>query len=280
MTIEELTRLVPPPALPVDAEGDWRGVETELGLALPDDFKGLVQTYGRGQFVDHVTPLQAFGPTASLLARARSFTERERKTLQDYPELSPTGFYPAASGLLEWAVDDDGVSYCWVTAGPPESWRVTIWDARNRRVERFDHDATGFLAGWLQGTLESRLLIASPDVPPWFQPFRRRSHAYVVLSDSDIPYEERLRVLKDALAPIQERGSALGDEDEDDRQDFFAAVNRDWIITYETAYAHQIRFAYPPEDDNAVRVFATAVAPTMGSRIVRTTDRRGAPIWS
>jgi hypothetical protein len=273
MAIEDLTRLVPPPAPPADADGDWGRLEMELGLALPEDFKRLVQTYGRGQFVDHVTPLQAFGSAASFVARARSFGERERTTVEKYP---------APGGLLEWAADDDGVSYCWATAGPPEAWRVTIWDARNRRLEQFDHDATGFLAGWLEGTLRSRLLIAPPDVPPWFQPFRERRHAYVVLSESNLPYGDRLRILKDALAPIQERGTALDDEDDDgeDRQDFFAAIDRDWIITYETAYAHQIRFAYPPEDDNAVLAFATAVAPVIGSRIVRTTGRRGASIWS
>ncbi|MGI5237808.1 SMI1/KNR4 family protein [Dactylosporangium sp. CA-139066] len=282
MAIEELTRLVPTPARPVEAGGDWARVEAELGLTLPGDFKELLRTYGNGQFVDHVSLLPAVGPDPRLLVRARSFGERERTTVERYPDLVPEGFHPAPGGLLGWAADDDGVSYCWSTG----AWRVVIWDNRNRRVERFDTDATGFLARWLSGALRPRSITTPPAVAPWFQPFRDRRHAYVVLSDSDLPYEERLRVLKDALAPVQERGSTLEDdeaEDEDpdeDRQDFFAAVERDWIITYETSYNHQIRFAYPPEDDDGVRALATAVAPAMGSRIVRTTDQRGAPIWS
>jgi hypothetical protein len=258
MAIEDLTRLVPPPARPVDADGDWAGVEARLGLTLPADFKALARTYGHGQFVDHVSPL---GP-ARLLERAGRI-----------------------DGLLEWAADNDGVSYCWST----DTWQVALWSASSRPVERFDLDATGFLAAWLGGELRPRPIIAPPAVAPWFQPFRERRHANVGLSDSDLPYEERLQVLKDALAPVQERGNTLLDEDDEDydededpdedRQDFFAAVERDWIITYETSYGHQIRFAYPPEDDDAVRAFAATIAPAMGAQITRTTDNRGARIW-
>jgi hypothetical protein len=44
--IDDLVRLVPPPAEPVDAHGDWDAVEAALGLGIPIDFKTLITRYG------------------------------------------------------------------------------------------------------------------------------------------------------------------------------------------------------------------------------------------
>src|SRR5688572_9224139 len=70
-TIEDLVALVPPPTEPVDARGDWHEVEAALGLALPADFKALIERYGLGQFVDHITPLTPFGAHGLLIERAQ-----------------------------------------------------------------------------------------------------------------------------------------------------------------------------------------------------------------
>ncbi|MBB3732477.1 SMI1/KNR4 family protein [Nonomuraea dietziae] len=79
-TIDDLVALVPPPTEPVDARGDWHEVEAALGLALPTDFKALIERYGLGQFVDHITPLTPFGAHGPA-DRARSGTARQRAAL-------------------------------------------------------------------------------------------------------------------------------------------------------------------------------------------------------
>lgn len=48
--IDRLCELVPPPVNPVYHQGDWEAVESQLGLALPADYKLLIERYGRGSF--------------------------------------------------------------------------------------------------------------------------------------------------------------------------------------------------------------------------------------
>ena len=36
--LDRLMSLIPPPAVPVDGDGDWQRAEATLGLALPADF--------------------------------------------------------------------------------------------------------------------------------------------------------------------------------------------------------------------------------------------------
>ncbi|MFD8530369.1 hypothetical protein ACFV0L_23415 [Streptosporangium canum] len=86
-TIDGLIRLVPPPAEPVDAQGDWREVEAALGLELPADFKTLIERYGRGQFVDLITPLTPFGAHDLRIQRAQRLLDSERSFREKYPDL-------------------------------------------------------------------------------------------------------------------------------------------------------------------------------------------------
>lgn len=39
MGSQGLTRLVAPPARPVDADGDWTAAETALGVRVPEDYR-------------------------------------------------------------------------------------------------------------------------------------------------------------------------------------------------------------------------------------------------
>jgi hypothetical protein len=98
--VDELMRVVVPPANPVSARGDWRRVESDLGLALPGDFKALVEVYGLGQFLDFVTLLTPFGPEDLLIGHARRLLEAERSFRSAHPDHCPYPFYPEPGGLL------------------------------------------------------------------------------------------------------------------------------------------------------------------------------------
>ncbi|MFE3453074.1 SMI1/KNR4 family protein [Nonomuraea sp. NPDC059194] len=272
-TIDELARLVPPPAEPVDARGDWNEVEAALGLGLPADFKALVERYGRGQFVDFVTPLTPFGAHDLLLRHARRLLDREGGHHGQYP------FYPEPGGLLEWAGTDNGDSLCWLTEGEPDQWRVVVWNPRGVAYHAHDVGAVEFLHGWLSGRISTRILSDEFVEPsPWFEPFREREHVTITMSEGELPYDERLRILRDALAPTQDRGAY--DDGDDARQDHFAAVDLGWRLTYETAYGHQLRVAFPPGDDERARVTLFEAARRMGCRVLSTTTHLGEPIWA
>jgi len=51
-------------------------------------------------------------------------------------------------------------------------------------------------------------------------------------------------------------------------------------LTYGTAYGHEIRIAFPPEDVRRVRSALAAAARRMGCATVAATDTDGQRIWT
>jgi hypothetical protein len=165
---------------------------------------------------------------------------------------------------------------CWLTEGDPDSWPVVVFDW-GYYCDRSDIGAVDLLHGHLSGRRPIPGLGAETDVAPWFDAFRDRDHVYVRLSAGERAYEERLEILRESLGPTADRGTFLGDDGQ--RQDHFKAIDRDWLLTYETAYGHQIRVAFPPEDAAAARVAITAAVREVGCTILKTTTHRGEPTW-
>ncbi|MFI6259891.1 SMI1/KNR4 family protein [Micromonospora zamorensis] len=277
-TIDELARLVPPPATPVQAQGDWAAAEARLGLTLPGDYRTLVATYGLGRFGD-ITLLTPFAAATShyadLVWQAGEFLDRYRDVRGDFPEAFPHPLYPEPGGLLQWAGTGNGVMLCWLTEGVPDTWPVVVFDF-GYHCDRYDTGAVDLLHGHLSGRRPVPGL-GRTNTSPWFDADRERDSVYVRLSESDRPYEERLRILRTALAPTADRGSFTSDHG---RQDHFKAVDRDWLLTYETAYGHQIRVAFPPDDAATARAAMTGVAREMGCRVLATTTHNGTPTWN
>ena len=65
-----------------------------------------------------------------------------------------------------------------------------------------------------------------------------------------------------------------------DPQDHFRVVDRDWDLTYETAYGHQLRVAFPPEDEDEVRAVVWAAVHAMGCRVSAALTIDGQPTWT
>ena len=276
--VDELIHLAPPPTTPIGAYGDWRQVESELGLTLPADFKHLIERYGLGQFVDFITPLTPFGPHDLLLRSARGVLDSERSFRARNPDKSPYALYPEPGGLLEWAGTDNGDRLCWLTEGDPDQWTTIAWNQRSWRYDAFPLGATEFLHGWLTGQITTTVFGGCETPQAWFEPHRELHHVYVKLAESATEYTQRLHILRDALAPTADRG---GYADEDgDRQDHFTATTLGWRLTYETAYGHQIRIAYPPDDEERVRTVILGAVERMGCRVLAITTHRGQPTWT
>jgi len=276
-SVADLASLVPPPDAPVAGDGDWLAVEASLGVRIPADFKDLLQRYGLGQF-DDIALLTPFAPAdrefADLVGRAQTLLPTFAQHREEWPDDFPYPLFPEPGGLLEWATTGNGDSLCWTVSGDPDHWPVVVWNIREG-AERHNCGAVDFLLGYLSGERAVELLGPPPPVP-WFEPFRVRDEAYIRLSDSDLPYVERLRVLRDALAPTADRRSWV---DGDQRQDQFKATELDWLVMYETAYGHQIRLEYPPEDEQRARAEMGTAIRAMGCHVVRVTTRKG-DVWS
>jgi hypothetical protein len=278
-SIDDLTRLVPPPIRPADPVGDWFAVEAALGLALPSDFKTLLRVYGSGEFLDVclLVPWDTHADGAiDLVKQARRLLMDHESFRDEAPDEFPYPLYPEPGGLLEWGGTGNGDRLCWLTTGDPDEWPVVVWNLCYY-ADRYDVRVVGFLHGYLSGDMPVQNW-APPPAVPWFEPHRERMHVYLKLSEGDRPYEERLRLLRDALAPTVDRGAWTGDRGA--RQDHFKAVARDWQLTYETAYGHQIRVAFPPDDEPEARTVMYDAVRAMGCRVESAMTIQGEPVWS
>jgi SMI1-KNR4 cell-wall len=277
-TIDDLVRLVPPPVEPVDARGDWGEVEVALGLKLPADFKTLIERYGGGEFVDFIGLMTPFGPHESLVQSARALLDSQWPLREEFPDEYPYPFYPEPGGLLEWAGTAGAQRLCWLTDGEPDSWRVVAWGPRDGLYDTYDLGAVEFLHAWLSGRITTSVFGEVSTVASWFEPYRECTEVYIALSEGELPYPERLRILREALAPTVDRRVFEGTDGQ--RQDGFAATGHGWRLTYETTYGHQIRAAFPPEDDERARVALFDAINRMGCHVLSTTDNRGEPAWT
>ncbi|NWF29439.1 SMI1/KNR4 family protein [Streptomyces sp. PKU-EA00015] len=270
-----LVLLVTPPAAPVDARGSWTAAESALGTPLPADYKRLVETYGWGEFCDYLNLRTPFG------TREHNRLEWQRGRPSGTPDRNreryPYPLHPAPGGLLVWGTTVDADRLCWFTDGAPESWPVVVW-SRDGWYETHPMGAAAFVEAWAGARLDSRLLVdMEPDLAPWFNAFRPRTHRCLRLSEGPLTYDRRLAILREALAPTVGRGSWRSG-DADMGQDHFATADTDWLLTYDMSRPHQIRISFPPEDSAAARQRLFAAVGRMRCEVLRITAADGQPL--
>ena len=180
-SLEILIKLEPPPANPL-ARGTperWRQVESNLGFRLPNDYKGLIDAYGVGHWVNFLEIMTPFAQWQH--AQAPDFFAWARKRLEGLDEgqkfrpgfSAPFVRHPAPSGLFPFAYDDDSGTLCWQVSGQPDSWRIVCLDKKmSERFDRFDMSLTGFLVGLLNGEILPRTFSSKifPIRRPAFRP--------------------------------------------------------------------------------------------------------------
>lgn len=151
MTIEALVRAVPPPAAPFDAfDGPWGAIEDQLGVDLPPDYKDLIRLYGDGRFLAFlsVNVPYSWSPYIQLVSEARVVS-----AIFANDPYFPHPMWPTPGGLLACGQTDFGDYLMWRTDGPPQDWRMVVWDRGMQTLEFLDCDLTGFLAGLVTGDL-------------------------------------------------------------------------------------------------------------------------------
>ncbi|MGV9642439.1 SMI1/KNR4 family protein [Streptomyces sp. NPDC003514] len=277
-TAASLTRFVPPPAVPVDARGDWPAAEATLGRPLPGDYEHLVAAYGWGEFCDYLRLHTPFGTSrhnglAWQTGRPSGRAEADRGRY-------PYPLHPAPGGLLIWGGTIDADRLCWLTSGSPDRWPVVVWSG-DGRYETHPMGAAAFIEAWARGRVSSRLLAdMEPGPAPWFTTFRPRLHRCLWLTEGPFAHERRLAILRDALAPTADRGTWRSDQG-DAGQDHFATVGTDWLLTYDMARPHQIRISFPPEDGPRVGRRLFAAVRRMRCEVTRISAGKGEtlPAW-
>jgi hypothetical protein len=147
-SIAPLSRIVSPPPAPVENAGSWPQVESDLGTALPDDFKAFIQRYGSGTISGFLSVLNPFStwPRLNLAQRGREQLDALRELASEFGEQCPYALFPAKGGLLPVAMTDNGDVIHWLTHGQPEQWTIVVNESRGPDYEEFRMNLTTFLA--------------------------------------------------------------------------------------------------------------------------------------
>ncbi|MBF9131832.1 SMI1/KNR4 family protein [Plantactinospora sp. S1510] len=272
--------LIPPPDEVVDVPlaQDFAACESELGLALPADFKQLLSTYGKGSFLDYLFAYPLAGSDMSL-QKNKLLREGHSAARAKSPENYPYPLYPEPGGLLLWGGTYDGHSLCWLTSGAPDEWPVVVWHQRDSNYHLFRRGALAFIIDWLEGALPPHALPAPPPGAGWFESARRLREAYMYLDGGLGNFRDRVRLLHQAFGPVQARGSCTGEGDYDHEEHFSTAQN--WRITYsEWPRGRLIRIAFPPGEESAARAAVMSVYPKLGHTLRHVQTAQGRHVWT
>jgi hypothetical protein len=179
MSLHALTRIVEPPAKPLDVPRpeDWAAVEAKIGTALPSDYKHFVQTFGLGKLSDFIWIYNPFTRYKYVNLVAQISMQRDvLREVKKQPGAVPFNIFPEIGGLLPLGGTDNGNTLFWLTRGSPEHWRIAINEARGPEWNTFKLDLTSLLAALLSRKI--RCTVFPDDFPapqpsfcvPAFQP--------------------------------------------------------------------------------------------------------------
>jgi hypothetical protein len=147
-----------PPASPFD----WEQVERQLGAAVPQDYRELLDAGGGGLWVDYLrlfVPEPGSGLKHVDLERSGLEWEQLQDLFEDEVVEPPDDLDPGAR-LLPWASTGSGVTLYWEVASEAAagSYPIRVSDRNGDLWERYDQSTTDLLLAGVQGELDSELL--------------------------------------------------------------------------------------------------------------------------
>jgi hypothetical protein len=133
---------------------DWAVIESDLGTALPPDFKLLSEHYRS------LTIGDSLAITSPRPGRERPWVRAILEELEIVGEWCedtrlepPTRPFPSPGGLLPWGATDWGDYVLWTTNGPPAEWTITV-ATRGGGWWHFAGGLVQFLTGLVDGSVE------------------------------------------------------------------------------------------------------------------------------
>jgi hypothetical protein len=159
MSVEDLMRVVPPPASMKRAPHDWEMVEHRLGMQLPQDYKELISVYGEGCFDRFLWTYSPFSANKflNLLDRSQAVLSAFATLKKNPNDNVPFPLFPEAGGIYPFGGTDNGDSLFWLAAGSPSEWSIVVAESRAPEYEQFDMPTTVFLARLLRRDVVCRI---------------------------------------------------------------------------------------------------------------------------
>jgi len=160
MSLDALIALMPPPANPVYAEGDWGTFQQQLGTRLPDEYKTMVSAYGVGLFACSIAFPSPFAPADKPynLARRHKSTQETDKYQDEVNIGMSLPVFPERDGVLSFGWQE-GINFFWRVNGPdPNRWTTCLYDLLKTKVEDYPMGAAELLERLLSKKIVSPLL--------------------------------------------------------------------------------------------------------------------------
>ncbi|RFU87970.1 hypothetical protein DY218_04235 [Streptomyces triticagri] len=165
MSVKRLAQAIPPPNRESEVR-DWRGVESELGRRLPDDYKEITERYGPGVFGDFLHIYQPDSPWPQL-----DLAQQVEDELTALKELAAAGEeipykLDRPAEIVTFGRDENGDSLFWHCRDmeSPNNWTVLVKDARAPDWFPFGGGLSDFLTAVLAG--RTRFPVFPADFPP------------------------------------------------------------------------------------------------------------------
>ena len=136
MALSALISRIPPPSSPYGGAEicDWPALHHRLGVVLPNEFRRVIEVYGRGTFGKDSLQLHHpfYGPPSSRFEpMMRMICGAWDIDRQMNPEPNAHAIFPEDGGLLPFGTTpSEGNVLCWETSGEPENWPIFVRDIR------------------------------------------------------------------------------------------------------------------------------------------------------
>jgi hypothetical protein len=139
---------------------EWPKIESAIGITLPNDYKGYINTFGTGCIGGFLWVFNPFSQNENLnlLKQIQKQLDILSVLKNELGKECPYPLFPESGGLLPWGITDNGNVLFWRTIGSADDWNVVIGEGRGPEYEEFADTVTNFLRKLIVGDIESRII--------------------------------------------------------------------------------------------------------------------------
>ncbi|MGW1913227.1 SMI1/KNR4 family protein [Streptomyces sp. NPDC002076] len=157
---------------------DWSGIESELQVRLPTDYKEFIEQVGGGRIDSYLYVLAPSSPNQHYdLAKLTAEREEAYEDIFDFED-KPAELEPEGSRIIPWGTTDNGEWLFWriLPDQEPDEYAVLINEARGEGWEFHELGFAQYLTAVLEGDIQSDILSSAfPTSPHDFGKFTHTS---------------------------------------------------------------------------------------------------------
>jgi hypothetical protein len=149
IVLECLKKVLLPPSIPqkIGNKDEWKKFENKLGVALPEDYKLFIETYGTGGIDNFIWLLTPFvqDKNINFTSRMNVMCNAYLESRDKFPQYYKHKVFPELGGILPWAYTDNGDEIYWLTGKNSDEWSVVVYETRSPEYHEYAMTMVEFL---------------------------------------------------------------------------------------------------------------------------------------